>query len=137
MNVISPSIKNAEDAKAFLIGRGWLLPGENTSLDTLARILFSTVVEHKLATQPANPILAVAYLITEQLEEGIKQHTANIITKHLLDSLVPITAEIQTKLEQHLQAVTNNIKAHTVLMEKLQQTQEKLEETAQQTTANT
>ena len=137
MNAISPSIKNAEDAKAFLIGKGWLLPGENTSLDTLARTLFSTVVEHKLATQPANPILAVAYLITEQLEEGIKQHTANIITKHLLDSLVPITAEIQTKLEQHLQAVTENIKAHTVLTEKLQQTQEKLEETARQTTANT
>jgi len=137
MNAISPSIKNAEDAKTFLIGKGWMLPGENTSLDILARTLFSSIVEHKITAHPANPILAVAYLITEKLEEGIKQHTANIITKHLLDSLVPITAEIQTKLENHLQAITDNIKAHTDITEKLQRTQEKLEETARQATTNT
>ena len=137
MRTLMKPVKNATDAKSYLTSKNWLLPEETISLKVLARTLFSGVIEHKLSTQAANTFTAVAFLITEQLEEGIAQNIGNALTKHLLDSLVPITAGIQTNIENHIRNITDNAKTYTEITEKLQSTQEKLEETAQRVTANT
>jgi len=137
MRTLAKTIKSAAEAKSYLTSKNWLLPGEAISLEMLARTLFSAVVEHKLSAPVVNTFVAVAYLITEQLEEGIAQTIGSTLTKRLLDSLIPITAGIQTNLEHHIQAATNNAKTYTEITEKLQSTQEKLEEAAQRVTANT
>ena len=137
MRTLVKSVKGAADAKSYLTSKNWLLPGENVSLEILARTLFSGIIEHKLSAQAANTFIAVAYLITEQLEEGVTQSISSSLTKHLLDSLIPITAGIQTNLENHVRDITENAKTYTEITEKLQSTQEKLEETAQRVTANT
>jgi len=136
MRTLVKSVKNAAEAKSYLASKNWILPGEAISLEVLARTLFSAVIENKLPAQATSTCLAVAYLITEQLEEGIAQSISGPLTRRLLDSLVPITAGIQTNLEHHIQAVANNAKTYTEITEKLQSTQEKLEETAQRVTAN-
>jgi hypothetical protein len=130
---IAPTIKNAEEAKTFLFSKNWTLPGEKNTLEILARTLFSVVAgEHgKINSKLANPILAVAYLITDTLEEGIKLDIANSVTKHLLDSIIPITSDIQSRLENHLQVVNDATKAHTEITEKIQQAQEQLEVTTE------
>jgi hypothetical protein len=137
MRAIPSAIKNLEDSKAFLYGKGWALPGETLSLEILARTLFSTVADSpKLPTPAANTILSVAYLITEKIDDGIRTDLSANITKHLLDSLLPITTSIQTKLEEHLKAVTDTTKTHADLNDKLQQTQEKLDEATSKVTSN-
>ena len=138
MRSIATAIKDATEATSYLHTKGWALPGEDITLEVLARTLFAAVAdaENKLPIQTANPILAVAYLITENLEEGIKTNIARTITKHLLDSLIPITTDIQIKLDEHRQAVAESNKSHEALNEKLQQMQEKLDETSQKVTAN-
>jgi hypothetical protein len=132
MRTIITAIKDAPEAKSYLLSKGWVLPGENVNLEILARTLFAAVAdtENKLPTKTTNPVLAVAYLITKHIEDGIRANMAKTITQHLLDSLIPITTDIQTKLGEHLQAVTDSNKAHEVLNEKLQLTQEKLDKTS-------
>ena len=61
----------------------------------------------------------------------------NTVTKHLLDSLIPITTNIQIKLEKHLEAVLESNKTHEALNEKLQPMQEKLKVTSQKVTTGT
>lgn len=131
-------IKNPDEAKRFLFSKNWILPGEEISLELLARTLFSVVAgeQGKVNVSVANPILAVAYLITSKIEEGLKLNIANSITKHLLDSIIPITTDIQTRLENHLQAVNESNKSHMELAEKLQDAQEKLEVTTEKVNTN-
>ena len=133
MRTIVKPVKNATEAKSYLTSKNWLLPGEAVTLEVLARTLFSAVIEHKLPQAAENTLAAVAYLITEQLEEGIAQTIGNALTKRLLDSLIPVTAGIQSNLEQ---AVTDNATTFTEITERLQSTQEKLEETIQRATTN-
>ena len=116
-----PGIQNASDAKSSLYAKGWALPGEEITLETLARTLFSVVADNgKLTPTIANPILSVAYLITERIEDGIKINIAESITKHLLDALIPITADLETKLDTHLKAITKATLTHTEISEKIQ-----------------
>ena len=66
MRALQTAIKNAEDAKICLYNKGWALPGEEITLDILARTLFATIPDTPKIPQIAiNPILSVAYLITE------------------------------------------------------------------------
>ena len=137
MRTVVPTIKNATEARSHLTAKNWLYPGEAISLEILARTLFSVIAESKLQPPQANVLAAVAYLITDQIEEGIAHTIGNALTKRLLDSLIPVTANIQNNLEQHIQSITDSAKTYADITEKLQSTQEKLEETAQRVNANT
>ncbi|KAF9789347.1 hypothetical protein BJ322DRAFT_1018027 [Thelephora terrestris] len=136
MRAIPSAVKNAEEARTYLYTKCWLTPADQITLETLARTLFGIVLDPsaKLNKEAANPILAVAYLITEKLEDNIRLNVADTITKHLLDALLPITNNIQEKFNTHLQAITDSNKSYLELNEKLQQTQERLEDSAQKAT---
>jgi hypothetical protein len=132
MKTTNPVIKNANKARIHLYNKGWALPGEDISLEIIARTLFSVVAAAgKISADTVNPILAAAYIITEEIEDNIKENIAESITKHLLESLLPITTNLQSKIESHLQAVNDTTKVHTEITEKLQHTQERLEVTSE------
>ena len=136
MRGIPTVVKNAEDTRTYMFMKGWSLVGETITLETL----FSMVVNPNFKfnnKDVINPLLAVAYLITEELEDNIRLNVVDTITKHLLDALTSITSSIQDKLKSHLLAVNNSTKSHHELNEKLQQTQEKLDKTAQKVTTST
>ena len=61
--------------------------------------------------------------------DSISPNIASLITKHLLDTIIPITTDIQTRLDDHLQAISNLNKSQSDLTSKLLTTQEKLNET--------
>ena len=138
MRALVPVIKNATEAKTHLLTKGWIFAGEEISMETLARTLFALVAEQsaKLPPTTANPILAVAYLLTECNELQTKTNLTTAITKHLLDSLLHITTDIHTRLENHLQVVNESNKTHLELTKKLLTTQEKLEETTEKVNTN-
>lgn len=137
MRTLAPSIKNADEAKTHLVTKGWILPGEEISLELIARTLFAAVADNpKIPTPTTNVMLAAAYIITEKLENGLKLNITNCITKHFLDSIIPITTDIQNRLENHIQAVNDSTKSHSDLAERLQQTQEKLEVTSEKVNKN-
>ena len=137
MRAMTPAIKNATDAKSHLFTNSWALPGEEITLETLARTLFSVVANNpKITPALANPILAVAYLITEKVEECAVLNITSSITKHLLDAFIPISTDIQTRLENHIQAITESNKSHNALAEKLLNTQEKLDKTSEKISTN-
>ena len=137
MQALTPSIKSASDAKQHLYKKGWAFPGEEITLETLTRTLFTAVADNKITPALANPILAVAYLITEKVEECTTLNITSSITKHLLNAFIPITTDIQTRLEDHLQAVNDSNKLHADLANKLSSTQEKLDETSEKVNSNT
>ena len=137
MRALHTAVKNTEEARTCLYNKGWALPGEEISLETMARTLFAMIADTpKFPLAAINLILSVAYLITEQLDDGIKANTANAITKHLLDLLLPITTDIQNRLEKHLQAVSDSSKTQADLSDKLKETQEKLDETSKKIASN-
>ena len=129
------AIKSTADAKSHLYEKGWIFPGEEITLEALARTLFAAVVDNKVAPSLANPILAVAYLITEKVEEHTTSNIASAINKHILDTLIPITTDIQSRLEYHLKAVTDLNNLHNDLTTKILSTQEKLDETNDKVTS--
>ena len=130
-------IKDANEAKTHLMDKNWLLPGESPTLETLARTLFAVIADNsKLPSKAANPILAVAYLITERLETDKRLDITKSITKHLLDAFVPIAADFETKLQNHLNVITESTKAHAEISDQIQITQDKLEETSEKIKTN-
>ena len=136
MQALVPSIKSSADAKQHLYKKGWAFPGEDITLETLTRTLFTAVADNKTPPALANPILAIAYLITEKVEECTTLNITSTITKHLLDAFIPITTDIQTRLEDHLQAVNKSNKSHADLANKLSSAQEKLNETSKKVNSN-
>ena len=50
---------------------------------------------------------------------------------NFLDTFIPITTDIQTRLEDHLQAVNDSNKSHADLANKLSSAQEKLDKTSE------
>ena len=137
MRAMTPAIKNATDVKSHLFTNSWALPGEEITLETLARTLFSVVANNpKITPTLANPILAVAYLITEKVEECAVLNITSSIIKHLLNTFIPISTDIQTRLENYIQAITESKKSHNALAEKLLNTQEKLDETSEKVSTN-
>ena len=137
MQAITLSIKSSSDAKQHLYKKGWAFPGEEITLETLTRTLFTAVADNKITPALANPILAMAYLITRKVKECTTLNITSAITKHLLDAFILITTDIQTRLEDHLQAVNDSNKLHADLANKLSSTQEKLDETTKKVNSNT
>ena len=138
MQALVPSIKSSADAKQHLYKKGWALPGKDITLETLARTLFAAVADNKPPPPPAlaNSILSITYLITEKVEECTTLNITSTITKHLLDAFIPITTDIQNRLEDHLQAVNESNKSHADLANKLSSAQEKLDETSEKVNSN-
>jgi len=131
VNAIAGTVKNADDARTFLFSKGWIIAGEPVALDTLARTLFAAAIEPKVPTAVANATIAVAYLLTERLENGIKQGVANKLTEYVQESIDMLTSDLQDKIGQYVQAIEDTTQAQTAITEKLQKTQERMEETAQ------
>jgi len=131
IGAITGVVKNADEAKTFLQSKGWLLPKEPASMDTLARTLFAASLETKLPPQTANTITAVAFLLTENLEKGVMQEVSSSITKYVQESINKLTADVQNTIEQYTKAIEETAQAQTTLADRLQQTQEKMEETTQ------
>ena len=103
----------------------------------LARALFAVILESgKLLPATVNPLLSVAYLITEKVENGFKADIAESVAKHLVDSLLPIAANFETKLESHLLAITQSTISHNEITEKISSIQDKLEETNDKVQSN-
>ena len=122
-----PILRIMNDAKAILQSKGWTPPNREIMLELLTKILFATAMTaNKLDTAMTNIILATGYLITEQIRSLTKANIISRVTKQLLDTLVPITSNFKSKLEEHLHAIANSTTLHTELSEKLQQTQAKL-----------
>ena len=125
-------VKNAKDAKSFLSSRGWTSTGEGVALETLAKILFAVALDEKLTPMQNNLVTAVAFLLTERLEEQVFQDFTEKITEIARSSLETLTTDLQTKLELQLQTITETTHAQTALTENLQQAQERLETSTQQ-----
>ena len=143
VNAIPGAIKNAQDAKAHLFSTGWCLPGEVIALDTLARTLFSVVVDTKLPSKHANVISAVAFLLTERLEEKIIQGFTDKISDLAKTTVEALTVDLHDRFERQIQSISETIQTHTALTENLttltenlQQTQERFENTQQSLTNN-
>lgn len=140
-SAIPGAVKNAQDAKAYLFASGWCLPGETVALDTLARTLFSVVVDGKLASKHANAISAVAFLITERLEDKIIQSFTDKLTDLAKSTVDTLAVDLHDRLEQQIQSISETFQVNntltenlTTLTQNLQQTQERFESTQQSLT---
>ena len=137
MRATNPSIKNATEARAHLLTKGWALAGEDISLDTLARTLFAVVAENgKLGATILNPLLSVAYLITEKIDAAYKNDISEAFSKHLIDAILPIAANFESKLDSHHLAIEKSTTAHHDLSEKIANIQNKLDETNDKVQSN-
>jgi hypothetical protein len=137
MRSIAPAIKDATEAKIHLCTKGWILPGEEVTLDTLARTLFAFVAENnKLSPNVVNPILAAAYIITEKLENNLKDNITDAISKKVVEAFLPFATNFESKLNDHIQAVNEATKTHNELADKIQVTQNQLDETNERVTTN-
>ena len=132
------AVKNALEARNHLFTKGWVAPGETIALETLARVLFATIVNTQKMPQAASTnIAAVAHLLTERLETGIMEDMANHISIHIKDTLDSLTSDMHVKLGQHIQTANETAQSQIALTEKLIQAQEKLEETTQKAITST
>lgn len=135
-SALTGSVKNAEDAKTLLQTQGWIIASETVSLEILARTLFAVTFENKLAPKASNAILAAAFLLTERLEEGVKQDTANKIVKHLRETISALTAQevsntIAEQLREPIKTFTDEIQ------QRMDEHARTLEESAQKTITQT
>ena len=138
IKALYPIIRTTNDAKAVLQGKGWTVPNGEITLELLAKVLFATAINaNKMDSASTNLILATGFLITEQIGSLTKANIVNGVTKHLLETLIPITTNFETKLKEHLQSVASSTKLHTDLNAKLQQTQEKLDAATEKVATNT
>ena len=137
VRALYPIIRTTNNAKAVLQGKGWISPNGEVTLKLLAKVLFVTAMNSsKMESSMTNAILAIGFLITEQTGSLTKTNIVNRVTKHLLDTLIPITTNFEAKLEEHLKAVANSTTQHLELSTKLQQAQVKLDETAEKAMTN-
>lgn len=137
---VNGAVKNAMEARNHLFSKGWMAPGETVALEVLARILFAIITDGpKLPPAASTNILAVAHIITEKLEEGIMEKTANHVSLHIKDTLDSLTSDLHIRLDQHIQAASETTQTQKALTEKLIKAQEHLDETTQKavTTART
>ena len=135
MQALSSAVKSTADAKLHLYKKGWAFPGEEITLEILARTLFAAVADNKITPSLANPILAVTYLITKKVEECTTSNITSAITKHILDAPIPTTTDIQSRLKDHLKAVADLNDSHNDLTTKILSTQEKLDKTNDKVTS--
>lgn len=136
-SAICTTVKNAEEARHYLSGKGWLIAGENVALDTLARTLFAIIIEgNKIDKATAATISAVAFLITESHENSIKKELTDKITLQIKETLDTLATDLCSKIDQQTQSLHAAAKSNTSLTENLKQTQEKLDEVTQKMTSN-
>ena len=129
-NSVSGAVKNASDAKGHLCAKGWIAPGETITQEVLARVLFATIVNAtKLPQVVTADVTSVAYLLTEQMEEGILDKLANDISFHIKETPDSLTSDLHVKLGQHIQSANEAAQVQTSLTDKLIQAQEKMDET--------
>jgi hypothetical protein len=135
-SAICSTVKNTEDARHYLAGKGWLIAGESVALDILARTLFALVIESKLNQQASATISAVAFLITENHENQAKKELTDKITKHLKETFNTLATDLCSKIDQQAQSLQAAAQSHTTLTESLKQTHEKLDEVSQKMATN-
>lgn len=133
MQSIVSVVKNMKEVKSHLHTKGWVTLGETVSLEVTAKVLFATVANTKLLQEASTVVMSVAYLLTNKLEEGILQGTANKISLHIKDMPDSITSDLHVKLDQHVQAVNEAAQSQATLTDKLMLAQEKLDEATEKT----
>ena len=109
------AVKNVMQAKIFLHAKGWIFEHEKPTLDNLARTLFAATAEEKVPTPTKNAISAVAYLLTEILEDSINHKIADKLTTHIQDTITTAVAQemadsITELLKEPIAALTEDLK---------------------------
>lgn len=137
-SAVNGAVKNALEARNHLFSKGWIAPGEMIALEVLARVLFATIVDLlRIPQATSTNMAAVAYLLTEKMEEGIMENMANHISLHIKDTLNLLTSNLHIKLDQHIKAASETVQTQTMLTEKLIKAQEHLNETTQKAITTT
>ena len=137
MSSVAGAVKNAKEAKSHLRTKNWIAPGEKVSIEVLARILFAAVTSEKIPQAASTTICSVAYLLTENLEDGILFDMADKISMHIKDTLDSLTSDLHVKLDQHVQAVNETAQSQAALTDKLLLAQKNLDDTTQKALTNT
>ena len=125
-------IKDADDARKFLVKEGWTVQNEEVTLETLARFLLAHSLQPKLAVETANLLAAVGFLITTNLQEGIAKEVAQSITELLKHSIASMTVDIREGLEQHASKLVETAQSQATIAQDMQKTQENMAESARQ-----
>ena len=125
------TIKDADEAKKFLQKDGWTVEGEALSLETLARILLASSLASKNASD-ANIMMAIAYIITTNLQEGIAQEVARSIADLLKHSIATMTVDIRADLELHAAKLAESAQSQVSIAKDMRKTQEEMAESAKQ-----
>ena len=127
---IPGAVKNALEAKIFLHAKGWIFENEKPTLDNLARTLFALSAEGKIPIPALNAISAVAYLLTEILEESTNHKIADAFTSHIHNTVTTVAAQelansIAELLKEPIAALTEDLKrkvdAHAQSLEEVTQ----------------
>ena len=120
-------VKNASDARNFLINRQWALNEQQITCSHLATVLLSLVSiqgqrksTDKLPESIANTVKAVAFL----LEESVIAQYADQISARLPSDLT--NADNNAKLKENLDTLNENMQKH---MEKIQKAVEEIKAT--------
>ena len=135
-SAVCSTVKNAESARQYLFGKGWLIAGESVALDILARTLFALVVGGKLDQTTSATVSSVAFLITESYENSIKKDLAEKLTHQLKETLDTLATDICNKIDQQTSSLRAAAQSHSTLTDNLKQTQEKLDEVSQKMATN-
>ena len=125
------AIKDAVEAKKFLLKDGWTVEGKPVSLETLARVLLASSLASKTPTD-VNVMMAVAYLITSNLQDGIAQGVARSIADLLKHSIATMMVDIRANLELHATKIAETAKSQASIAEDMRRTQEGMAESAKQ-----
>ena len=109
------AVKNALQAKVFLHAKGWIFEHEEPTLENLARTLFAATAEEKIPIPTKNAISAVAYLLTEILEDSTNHKIANKLISHVQDTIATRAAQemansITELLKEPIAALTEDLK---------------------------
>jgi len=127
---ITGTIKDSKEAKKFLVKEKWAEQSENISLETLAKVLFAHALRPKVATDVANVMTAVAFLITSNLHEEVAQGVADTITELLKHSIASMTIDIRKDLELHASKLAETAQKQADIAQDMQKTQEGMAESA-------
>ena len=125
-------IKDADDARKFLVKEGWTVQNEEVMLETLTRFLLAHSLQPKLAVETANLLAAVGFLIMTNLQEGIAKEVAQSITELLKHSIASMTVDICEGLEQHASKLVEMAQSQATIAQDMQKTQENMAESARQ-----
>ena len=124
------AVKDAQQAKVYLHGRGWIFEHEKPTLENLARTLFTLTAEGKLPAPALNAVQAVAYLLTDILEVSTHQKIAEQISSHVCDTLAAtaaremansITELLKEPIAELTQELKQGMEAHTHSLEEVTQ----------------